>query len=133
MAKQQSSVSERERTNLCEPRRYKVYIYNDDFIPMEFVVRVLMTVFFKNEAEANRLAASLYICLHSDQEELKKVDIASLRKFTRPVRRAERREFRQGRRLDRRMRRAGYDGASVERFNRKADARFKRYKHRFAL
>jgi hypothetical protein len=85
------------------------------------------------EAEANRLAASLYMCLHSDREELKKVDIASLRKVSRPVRRAERREFRQGRRLDRRMRRSGYDGASVERFNDKADTRFKRYKHRFAL
>ena len=64
MAKQQSSVSERERTNLREPRRYKVYIHNDDFTPMEFVVRVLMTVFFKNEVEANRLMLLVH---HSDK------------------------------------------------------------------
>ena len=64
MAKQQSSVSERERTNLREPRRYKVYIYNDDFTPMAFVVRILMTVFFKSEAEANRLMLLVH---HSDK------------------------------------------------------------------
>ena len=64
MAKQQSSVSERERTNLREPRRYKVYIHNDDFTTMEFVVRILMTVFFKSEAEANRLMLLVH---HSDK------------------------------------------------------------------
>ncbi|MBO4670343.1 MAG: hypothetical protein J5640_00655 [Bacteroidales bacterium] len=85
------------------------------------------------QAEANRLAAALFLSLHSDKEELKKVDIASLRRVMRPVRRAERREFRRGRRLDRRMHRAGYDAAEVERFNHGADARFRRYKHRFAL
>ncbi len=55
MAKQQSSVKERQRIDVREPRRYKVYIYNDDFTTMEFVVRVLMVVFFKNEAEAETI------------------------------------------------------------------------------
>ena len=55
MAKQQSSVSERERVNIREPKRYKVYIHNDDFTTMEFVVKILVTVFFKTQAEAERL------------------------------------------------------------------------------
>ena len=55
MPKEQSSVRERQRTDLCEPRRYKVTIYNDDFTTMEFVVRVLMQVFFKSQSEAEQL------------------------------------------------------------------------------
>ena len=41
MAKEQSSVKEKQRTGLKEPRRYKVTIYNDDFTTMEFVVKIL--------------------------------------------------------------------------------------------
>ena len=55
MAKEQSSVKERQRTDLREPRRYKVIIYNDDFTTMEFVVLVLKMVFFKKEEEAQTL------------------------------------------------------------------------------
>ena len=55
MAKQQTSVSERRRTDIREPKRYKVYIHNDDFTTMDFVVKILMTVFFKSEAEAETL------------------------------------------------------------------------------
>ena len=64
MAKQQSSVSERQRTNLSEPRRYKVYIHNDDFTTMEFVVKILVTVFFKTEVEAESLMLTVH---HSDK------------------------------------------------------------------
>ena len=55
MPKEQSSVRERQRTDLREPRRYKVTIYNDNFTTMEFVVRVLMQVFFKSQSEAEQL------------------------------------------------------------------------------
>ncbi len=55
MPKEQSSVRERQRTDLREPRRYKVTIYNDDFTTMEFVVKVLMQVFFKSQSEAEQL------------------------------------------------------------------------------
>ena len=55
MPQEQSSVRERQRTDLREPRRYKVTIYNDDFTTMEFVVKVLMQVFLKSQNEAERL------------------------------------------------------------------------------
>lgn len=55
MAKQQSSVSERQRTDIREPQRYKVYIHNDDFTTMDFVVKILIIIFFKSKAEAEAL------------------------------------------------------------------------------
>ncbi len=60
MAKQQSSVSELERTGLREPPRYVVHILNDDFTTMDFVVKVLMEVFFKSEAEAQSIMLSVH-------------------------------------------------------------------------
>ena len=45
MEQQQSSYKEKERIDLHEPRRFKVIIFNDDFTTMEFVVKILTTVF----------------------------------------------------------------------------------------
>ena len=64
MPKQQSSIRERQRTDLREPRRYKVIIYNDDFTTMEFVVLILTNVFFKSQAEAETLMLQVH---HSDK------------------------------------------------------------------
>lgn len=60
MEQEQSSIKERERTDLREPRRYKVIIYNDDFTTMEFVVRILTTIFFKSPAEAETLMLQVH-------------------------------------------------------------------------
>lgn len=60
IAKEQSSIRERERTGVCEPRRYKVIIHNDDFTTMEFVVTVLKTVFFKTAEEAERMMLNVH-------------------------------------------------------------------------
>ena len=57
-------MKERQRTGLKEPRRYKVYIHNDDFTTMDFVVKVLVRVFFKSEAEAETLMLQVH---HSDK------------------------------------------------------------------
>lgn len=38
-----------------EPRRFKVLLHNDNYTTMEFVIRVLVTVFNKNESEANAI------------------------------------------------------------------------------
>ena len=64
MEKEQSQIKERERTGIKEPRRYKVTIHNDDFTTMDFVVMILTTVFFKSEAEAERLMLAVH---HSDK------------------------------------------------------------------
>ena len=64
MAKEQSNTRMRERTDLKEPRRYKVTISNDDFTTMEFVVKILVQVFFKSEAEAETLMLQVH---HSDK------------------------------------------------------------------
>ena len=64
MAKEQSATRERQRTDLREPRRYKVTIYNDDFTTMEFVVKILVQVFLKSEAEAEALMLQVH---HSDK------------------------------------------------------------------
>ena len=60
MAKEQSQIRERQRTDLKEPRRYKVIIYNDDFTSMEFVVMILVQVFLKSEAEAETLMLQVH-------------------------------------------------------------------------
>ena len=64
MAKEQSAIRERQRIDQREPRRYKVTIYNDDFTTMEFVVMILTQVFFKSEAEAEKLLLEVH---HSDK------------------------------------------------------------------
>ena len=64
MAKEQSSLRERQRINLKQPRRYKVYTHNDDFTTMEFVVKILVEIFFKSEADAEALMLQVH---HSDK------------------------------------------------------------------
>ena len=64
MAKEQTGIRERSRTDLREPRRYTVTIYNDDFTTMEFVVMILTQIFFKSEAEAEALMLQVH---HSDK------------------------------------------------------------------
>ena len=43
-----------------KPRRFKVTIYNDDFTTMEFVVKVLTTVFYKSSVEAETLMLQVH-------------------------------------------------------------------------
>ena len=60
MPQEQSATRERQRTRLQEPRRYKVIIFNDDFTTMEFVVKILIEVFFKTETEAKALMLQVH-------------------------------------------------------------------------
>ena len=50
MSQQQSAVCERQDTHTEEPRSYRVWLLNDDFTPMDFVVEILCTIFDKHRA-----------------------------------------------------------------------------------
>jgi len=51
----QGETRERTRINIREPKHYRVIMHNDDFTSMEFVVDILIDIFHKDEAEAERL------------------------------------------------------------------------------
>lgn len=48
-----TGVAVKERTELRRPSMYRVLLLNDDFTPMEFVVKVLEKFFSKSRNEAN--------------------------------------------------------------------------------
>ena len=60
MPQQQSNVRERQKNKLKEPRLYKVIIHNDDFTTMDFVVEMLMTVFFFSKEKAESLMLKVH-------------------------------------------------------------------------
>ncbi len=45
---------------LKEPPKYKVLLHNDDYTTMEFVVKVLMTVFHKTKVEAVKIMLNVH-------------------------------------------------------------------------
>lgn len=51
----QGETKEKIKVNIREPKHYQVIMHNDDFTSMEFVVEILMSIFHKGEAEAERL------------------------------------------------------------------------------
>jgi len=59
--KTDSAVKERVQTRNQEPTRFKVILLNDDYTTMEFVVRVLETVFQKSPAEAFRIMMQVHV------------------------------------------------------------------------
>lgn len=60
MAQQQSNTRERQHTSIREPRRFTVYLHNDDFTTMEFVVRILTGIFSKSSEEAEALMLHIH-------------------------------------------------------------------------
>lgn len=60
MEQKETSLKEKERTDLREPRQYKVILHNDDFTTFDFVVKVLTLIFFKTETEAQLLAEAVH-------------------------------------------------------------------------
>lgn len=48
----QGAWKEHTKVKIREPRKYKVVMYNDDFTPMDFVVEILIDIFYKDEHQA---------------------------------------------------------------------------------
>ena len=60
MAKEQPKLRERIKSRLREPQRFKVVIHNDDFTTIDFVVMILVTIFFKTTTEAEKLMLDVH-------------------------------------------------------------------------
>lgn len=48
------------RTEIKYPDRFNVIIHNDDFTPMEFVIRLLIEVFNRNIEDAGKLTLTVH-------------------------------------------------------------------------
>lgn len=55
-----SSFKEKDRFQLKEPKFYQVIMLNDDFTPMDFVVRILIDIFHKDALNAERLMLQVH-------------------------------------------------------------------------
>jgi ATP-dependent Clp protease adaptor protein ClpS len=53
-------VKEKSREKTKEPDMYRVYIHNDDYTTMEFVVEVLVKVFRKTVMDATKIMLSVH-------------------------------------------------------------------------
>lgn len=53
-------VVQEARPQIKKPPLYKVILLNDDYTPMEFVVRVLERYFHKNREEATRIMLQVH-------------------------------------------------------------------------
>jgi len=55
-----TAVVTEKKPKTAKPRLYKVILHNDDFTTMEFVIRVLVEVFNKDELEATELMLQVH-------------------------------------------------------------------------
>lgn len=56
----QSVVEEEVKDVLKEPAKYNVFLLNDDYTPMDFVVEVLRKFFQKNEEQATDIMLKVH-------------------------------------------------------------------------
>jgi len=55
-----AEIETKVKKDLKKPSKYKVYILNDDYTPMDFVVFILMNLFNKKEHEAIELMLKVH-------------------------------------------------------------------------
>ena len=55
-----TQLTVRERTEVREPRPYRVVFHNDDYTTMEFVVHALITIFGRSTPDATRIMLQVH-------------------------------------------------------------------------
>ena len=53
-------TEQRDKTELKEPKKYKVFLLNDDYTTMDFVVDILCEVFHKSYEEAVNIMLTIH-------------------------------------------------------------------------
>jgi len=56
----EGGVATRTRRKVSRPERFKVLLYNDDYTPMEFVVRILESIFGKGPSAATQIMLQVH-------------------------------------------------------------------------
>lgn len=56
-----ASKIEKKEAKLGIPPSYKVYLLNDDYTPMDFVVDLIVSFFNKDKEEAKRITSEIHI------------------------------------------------------------------------
>ena len=54
------ATSNKEKIKIKKPKSYKVVMHNDDFTTMEFVIKILMTVFKKDINTSNKIMMDVH-------------------------------------------------------------------------
>ena len=54
------ALKSREEKKASRPRMFRVLLHNDDYTPMDFVVRLLQGVFHHNESESTRIMLQVH-------------------------------------------------------------------------
>ena len=60
LAINETSIATRSKSEIKEPKLYKVLIHNDDYTPMEFVVLVLKEIFNKDATLATKIMLDVH-------------------------------------------------------------------------
>jgi len=55
-----SDLELEEEVDLAFPKKYKVFLLNDDYTTMDFVVDILMKIFHKSYEEAERIMLEIH-------------------------------------------------------------------------
>jgi ATP-dependent Clp protease adaptor protein ClpS len=56
-----TKIEKKESVALQAPKKYKVFLLNDDYTPMDFVVDVLKRFFYMNEEVATQVMLQVHI------------------------------------------------------------------------
>jgi len=56
----EGGVATQTRRKISRPERFKVLLYNDDYTPMEFVVKILESIFGKGPSAATQIMLQVH-------------------------------------------------------------------------